>query len=43
MELSKEEPIIKNDKLEEKFNKWQEKFTDSREKRLTLIDDMLID
>ena len=43
LELSKVEPIIKNDKLEEKFNKWQEKFTDIREKRLTLIDDMLID
>ena len=43
LELSKVEPIIKNDKLEEKYNKWQEKFTDIREKRLTLIDDMLID
>ncbi len=43
LELSKVEPIIKNDRLEEKYNKWQEKFTDIREKRLTLIDDMLID
>ena len=43
VELSKVEPIIKNDKLEEKFNKWQEKFTDIKERRLTVIDDMLID
>ncbi len=43
VELSKVEPIIKNDKMEEKYNKWQEKFENIREKRLTLIDDMLID
>ena len=43
LELSKVEPIIKNDKLEEKYNKWQEKFTYIKEKRLTVIDDMLID
>ena len=43
VELSKVEPIIKNDKMEEKYNKWQEKFIEIREKRLTIIDDMLID
>ena len=43
MELSKIEPIIKNDKLEEKYSKWQERFTQIREKRLAVIDDMLID
>ena len=43
VELSKVEPIIKNDKLEEKYNRWQEKFTDIKERRLTIIDDMLID
>ena len=43
VELSKVEPIIKNDKLEEKFNRWQDKFNDIRERRLTIIDDMLID
>ena len=43
VELSKVEPIIKNDKLEEKYNKWQEKFNEIKEKRLTVIDDMLID
>lgn len=43
LELSKVEPIIKNDKMEEKYNRWQEKFIEIKEKRLTLIDDMLID
>jgi len=43
VELSKVEPIIKNDKMEEKYNKWQEKFVEIREKRLTIIDDLLID
>ncbi|MBQ6135366.1 MAG: septation ring formation regulator EzrA [Bacilli bacterium] len=43
VELSKVEPIIKNDKLEEKYNKWQDRFNDIKEKRLALIDDMLID
>ena len=43
VELSKVEPIIKNDKMEEKYNKWQKKFEDIRGKRLTVIDDMLID
>lgn len=43
LELSKVEPIIKNDKMEEKYNKWQDRFTYLKEHRLTLIDDMLID
>ena len=43
LELSKVEPIIKNDKMEEKYNKWQDRFTHIREHRLTKIDDMLID
>jgi len=43
VELSKVEPIIKNDKLEEKYTKWQDKFNDIKEKRLAVIDDMLID
>ncbi len=43
LELSKVEPIIKNDKMEEKYNRWQDKFAEIKEKRLTLIDDMLID
>lgn len=43
LELSKVEPIIKNDRMEEKYNKWQDRFAYIREHRLTLIDDMLID
>ena len=31
LELSKVEPIIKNDKMEEKYNRWQEKFIDIKE------------
>ena len=43
LELSKVEPIIKNDKMEEKYNLWQDKFAHIKEHRLSLIDDMLID
>ena len=43
LELSKVEPIIKNDKMEEKYTEWQDKFTFIKEKRLSVIDDMLID
>ena len=43
LELSKVEPIIKNDKMEEKYNQWRDKFTKIKEERLSLIDDMLID
>ena len=43
LELSKVEPIIKNDKMEEKYNKWQQTFENIKGKRLAVIDDMLID
>ena len=43
LELSKVEPIIKNDKMEEKYTEWQDRFNLIKEKRLTAIDDMLID
>ena len=43
LELSKVEPIIKNDKMEEKYNDWQDRFDQLRETRLSQIDDMLID
>lgn len=43
LELSKVEPIIKNDKMEEKYLAWQERFEYIKDKRLTVIDDMLID
>ena len=43
LELSKVEPIIKNEKMEEKYNNWNEKFINLKEKNLIEIDDMLID
>lgn len=43
LELSKVEPIIKNDKMEEKYNDWQDRFDQLRETKLSQIDDMLID
>lgn len=43
LELSKVEPIIKNDKMEEKYNKWCDKFSSIKENRLTVIDDMILD
>ena len=43
LELSKVEPIIKNDKMEEKYTEWHDRFDYIRDKRLTVIDDMLID
>ncbi len=43
LELSKVEPIIKNDMMEEKYNSWQDRFTDIKENKLTIIDDMLLD
>ena len=43
LELSKVEPIIKNDQMEAKYTEWQDKFTFIKEKRLSVIDDMLID
>ncbi len=43
LELSKLEPIIKNEKMEEKYQKWQDKFTKIKEEELPKIDDMLIE
>lgn len=43
LELSKVEPIIKNDQLEEKYNAWQERLDIIKNERLPIIDDMLID
>ena len=43
LELSKVEPIIKNDKMEEKYNYWRDKFDFIRNKRLSIIDDMIIE
>ena len=44
VELSKVESITKNnDLMEEKCNKWQDRFTHIKEKRLSNVDDMLIE
>ncbi len=43
LELSKLEPIIKNEKMEEKYQKWQDKFSFIKETELPKIDDMLIE
>lgn len=43
LELSKLEPIIKNEKMEEKYQRWQDKFTFIKEKSLSKVDDMLIE
>ena len=43
LELSKVEPIIKSEKIEEKYNKWHERFIGLKENELIQIDDMLID
>lgn len=43
LELSKIEPIIKNEMMEEKYDNWQSKFIELKENDITLIDDSLID
>ena len=43
LELSKIEPIIKNEMMEEKYDNWQSKFIELKENDITLIDDALID
>lgn len=42
-ELSKVEAIIKNDKMEEKYRAWQERFEWIKEDRLMKVNDMIID
>ena len=32
LELSRVEPIIKNDRMEEKYNRWQDRFNNLKEK-----------
>ena len=43
LELSKLEPIIKNEKMEEKYQKWEERFDIIKNEMLPKIDDMLIE
>lgn len=42
-ELSKVEPIIKNDKMGEKYKSWQHRFEIIRDDRITQINDMIIE
>ena len=42
-ELSKVETIIKNDKIEEKYNEWKNRFNTIKEKNINRINDMIID
>lgn len=43
LELSKLEPIIKNEKMEEKYQKWQYEFAYIKDEELPKIDDLLIE
>ena len=43
LELSKLEPIIKNEKMEEKYQKWEDRFDTIKNEELPKIDDMLIE
>lgn len=42
-ELAKMETIIKNDKIEEKYNAWKERFENIKEDNVNKINDMVID
>ena len=42
-ELSKVEPIIKNDKMGEKYKAWQRRFEVIRDDRIAQINDMIIE
>ena len=43
LELSKLEPIIMNEKMEEKYQKWQDEFAYIKDEELPKIDDLLIE
>ena len=43
LELSKIEPLIKNDLMEDKYNKWNDRFISIKENKISKIDDLLID
>lgn len=43
LELSKIEPLIKNEVMEQKYNNWQERFIYIKENKISKIDDLLID
>lgn len=43
LELSKVEPLTKNDLMEDKYNKWNDRFIYIKENKISKIDDILID
>ena len=43
LELSKVEQVMNNDKMEEKYSKWQKKFEDLKEKKLSEVSSMVIE
>ncbi len=42
-ELSKVEAIVKNDKMEEKYKRWQKRFEEIKNDRITKLTDMIVD
>ncbi len=42
-ELSKVEAIVKNDKMEEKYKRWQKRFEEIKNNRITKLTDMIVD
>lgn len=42
-ELSKVEAIVKNDKMEEKYKRWQKRFEEIKNDRITRLTDMIVD
>ena len=42
-ELSKVEPIIKNEKIEEKYNNWNERYEELKQDDILRINDMIVD
>lgn len=43
LELSKIEPLIKNELMEDKYTKWNDRFISIKEEKISKIDDILID
>ena len=43
LELSKVETVVNNDRMEEKYSKWQNKFESLKEKKLSEVNNMIIE
>ncbi len=43
LELSKVETVVNNDRMEEKYSKWQNKFENLKEKKLSEVNNMIIE